>query len=121
MTASEAFEDSILTSVKKQLNIAEDYEAFDQDIILLINSSFATLHQLGVGPENGFYIVDSTTTWSEYLTDQPLQLMNVKKFVYLETRLTFDPPQASVLTAFEKQLDELKWRIAVAVDELERG
>ena len=42
--------ESILTSIKKLLGIAEDYEHFDQDIIMHINTVFAILPQLGVGP-----------------------------------------------------------------------
>ena len=42
--------DSILTSIKKMLGITEDYEHFDQDIIMHINSVFMILTQMGVGP-----------------------------------------------------------------------
>ena len=41
--------DSILNSVKKQLGIAPDYEPFDPDIIIHINTVFSILHQLGAG------------------------------------------------------------------------
>ena len=46
--------DSILTSIKKLLGITEEYEHFDQDIIMHINSVFSGLTQLGVGPAAGF-------------------------------------------------------------------
>ncbi|WP_439958482.1 phage head-tail connector protein, partial [Salmonella enterica] len=42
--------ESILTSIKKLLGIAEEYEHFDNDIIMHINSVFMILTQLGVGP-----------------------------------------------------------------------
>ena len=45
--------DSILTSVKKMLGIAEEYEHFDADLLMHINSVFSILHQLGVGPADG--------------------------------------------------------------------
>ncbi len=45
--------ESILTSVKKQLGIAEDYEYFDMDLIIHINSVFSILTQLGIGPAEG--------------------------------------------------------------------
>ena len=44
--------DSILTSIKKLLGIAEEYEHFDPDIVMYINSAFSVLTQLGVGPED---------------------------------------------------------------------
>ena len=42
--------ESILTSIKKLLGIPEDYTAFDDQIIIHINSVFMILNQLGVGP-----------------------------------------------------------------------
>lgn len=116
MSGSDDQNKSILNSIKKSLNISKDYNAFDQDIILLINSAFAILHQLGVGPDEGFSIEDSTPTWDDYGLELPLE--DVKMFVYMQVRMIFDPPTASVLTSFEKQLDELKWRIVVAVEDL---
>ena len=57
--------ESILTSIKKLLGIAEEYEFFDEDIIMHINSVFMILNQLGVGPSDGFRIEDKTTTWDD--------------------------------------------------------
>ena len=54
--------ESILTSVKKMIGIAEEYEHFDNDIIININAVFADLAQMGVGPANGFAIFDDETT-----------------------------------------------------------
>ena len=50
--------DRILESVKKVLGIAPEYLAFDQDIVMHINSAFSVLHQLGVGPDEPFMIAD---------------------------------------------------------------
>ena len=43
--------ESILTSIKKLLGVAEEYEHFDPDIIMHINSVLMILTQLGIGPE----------------------------------------------------------------------
>ena len=51
--------DSILTSIKKLLGIVEEYEHFDPDIVMYINSAFSVLTQLGVGPEEGFRIEEA--------------------------------------------------------------
>ena len=59
--------DSILTSIKKLLGITEDYENFDADIIMHINSVFMTLRQIGVGPEEGFFIEDKSATWADFM------------------------------------------------------
>ena len=85
--------DSILTSIKKLLGIAEEYEHFDPDIVMYINSAFSVLTQLGVGPEEGFRIEDASKTWSEFLYDDP-RLEFAKTFIYLKVRLAFDTPQS---------------------------
>ena len=84
-------EESILTSVKKMLGPEEDYEHFDPDLIIHINSVLATLNQLGVGPDEGFSIEDKNAKWSDFITDERL-LNLVPTYVYLKVRLLFDPP-----------------------------
>lgn len=108
--------ESILTSIKKLLGIAKEYEHFDADIIMHINSVFMTLTQLGVGPPDGFSIADEDFTWDEFLPDKK-RLEAVKSYVYLKVRLMFDPPQnTGHIQAIERQIAELEWRLNVAVD-----
>lgn len=104
---------SILTSVKKNLGLAEDYTAFDADILMHINTVLAILGDLGIGPEAGFYVEDVETTWEDYLgTD--LRLSSVKTYVFLRVRLIFDPPGTSFhIESINKQIEELEWRISV--------
>jgi hypothetical protein len=105
--------DSILTSTKKVLGIAEDYEAFDLDILMHINSVFSILHQLGVGLEDSFMIEDATPTWDDFL-DGDDRLNMVKTYVYLRVRLLFDPPTTSYLIeSTKKQYEEMEWRLNV--------
>ena len=109
-------ENSILTSVKKLLGIAADYDEFDTDIIIHINSVFVTLQQLGVGPDEGFSISDSSTVWSDYLSDNKL-LNNVISYMGLKVKMLFDPPtNSSILSSYERTIQELEWRINVMVD-----
>jgi hypothetical protein len=105
--------DSILTSVKKVIGIAEEYRAFDPDIVLHINSVFSTLNQLGIGPEVGFAIEDKEDLWSDFLgTD--IRLNSVKTYVCLRVRLLFDPPATSfVQDSMKRQIEELEWRLNV--------
>lgn len=111
--------DSILLTVKKMLGIAEEYAAFDIDLIVNINSVFLTLNQLGVGPKEPYRIEGNEETWSDFLQDQREKLAGVETYVYLKTRLLFDPPTNSFLVdAVQKQCDELEWRLNV---QAERG
>ena len=80
--------ESILTSIKKLVGIAEDYTAFDTDFIIYINSAFATLNQLGIGPVEGFSIVDASSKWSDYGVATPM-LDHVKSYVYLKVKTIF--------------------------------
>lgn len=104
-------EDRILTSTKKVLGIPEDYDAFDQDVLIHINAAFSVLSQLGVGPD-GFMIEDDSATWPDYLQDT-IKLNMVRTFVYLKVRMLFDPPTTSFLIeALNKQIAEYEWRIS---------
>lgn len=109
--------DSILDSIKKLIGgIPEDYHHFDEDVITQINMAFATLHQLGVGPENGFSIEDQSAIWDEFMDPCPVRDM-AKTYIQFKVRLAFDPPTiASVMTSFENQIAELEWRMLVACD-----
>ena len=108
--------ESILTSIKKMLGITEEYDQFDPDIIMHINSVFMILTQLGVGPETGFYIEDDTATWEDFLTD-PTALQMVKSYMYLKVRLLFDPPASSVIVeCMNKSISEFEWRLNAEVD-----
>lgn len=108
--------DSILNSIKKLLGITEDFTAFDEDIIMHINSALATLTQIGVGPPNGFSISDAYATWDEFIDDD-LRFESVKSYVYLKVRLLFDPPASSVTVESMKQMiSEYEWRLNVAAE-----
>lgn len=105
--------ESILTSVKKICNVDDAYTAFDLDFVLQINSVFAILNQLGIGPDDGFEIEDKTTTWDEYLTGN-LLLNGVKTYMTLRVRMWFDPPQTSHhLTAMQNQISEFESRLNI--------
>ena len=113
--------DSILTSIKKLLGISEDYEHFDQDIIMHINSVFMILTQMGVGPAEGFRIEDDSTTWSDFTSDLKV-LESVKSYMYLKVRLLFDPPtSSSVLDSTNRLISELEWRLNVAGEEVNQN
>lgn len=106
-------EESILKSTKKILGLNPDYTVFDLDIITHINAAFSTLNQLGLGPAEGFKIDDDNAEWGDFLEDET-KIESVKTYVYLKARLIFDPPATSYgITAFEKQILELEWRLNV--------
>lgn len=108
--------ESILTSIKKLLGITEEYEHFDQDIIIHINSALFTLKQLGVGPSEGFTISDESAKWTDFVSDIH-KIESVKSYIYFKVRLAFDPPaSSSVMEAMKNQISEYEWRLNVEVE-----
>lgn len=109
--------DSILTSVKKMLGITEEYEYFDADIIMHINSVFAILTQLGAGSKEGFAIKDKEAVWSDF-TEDNAKLDFIRTYMHLKVKLMFDPPLSSaVIESTNRLISELEWRINVEADD----
>jgi hypothetical protein len=113
--------DSILLSTKRSLGLVAEDEHFDPDIIMLINATFSTLNQLGIGPETGFEIEDAEAVWDQFLLGEKRYNI-VKNYVYMKVRLTFDPPSVgAVHAALEKAIAEAEWRITTTRDYINSG
>lgn len=114
-------ENSILTSVKAVLGLAADYTAFDEDIIMHINSVFANLPQLGVGPIDGFMIEDESAEWDDYTTAGVTDnyMNSVRSLVFLKVQLMFDITSMTsyVIGAKERQIAELEFRLNLSREE----
>jgi hypothetical protein len=107
------YDESILTQTKKSLGIEELVTVFDQEIRMYINSALGTLNQLGIGPEGGFEITNSSDKWTDFLVTD-LQLSPVKVYIHLRTKLLFDPPQNSwTVVAMKDEIEQLEWRLNV--------
>ena len=103
--------DSILNTIKKMLGIDPSYHQFDTDVIVLINSALSNLAQIGIVEDNGFKISSEDETWGEILGEH-LNFENLKNYVYLKTRVIFNPPSTSfALQAIQDEIKELEWRI----------
>lgn len=110
--------ESILESITSMLGSDADYEVYQQDIILLINSALAHLNDLGAGPSEPLTIEDATTTWDDF-SDNPYIRNMGKEIVFLDVKLGFDPPANSfTLSSYEKRLEEKSWRLERYCSEL---
>lgn len=108
--------ESILISIKKLLGIEAEYEHFDPDIIMHINSVLMILTQLGVGPPNGFRIEDETATWDDFLMGNT-NVDAVKSYIHLKVKLLFDPPLSSaVIESMNRMINEFEWRLNVTAE-----
>lgn len=107
-------ETSILSTIKKLIGIDPSSTVFDTDIIIHINSVFSTLQQLGVGPEEGFFIEDKNSDWDEYVPENANAQNMIKTYMYLSVKLLFDPPTTSfAITSLEKQKEIYEGRISL--------
>jgi len=109
---------SILDTTKKMLGVSPDYDIFDIDIIMHINSTFSTLHQLGVGPDVPFSITDSSANWSSFIGAKT-GIESVKSYVWAKVKLAFDLPTTSLaIDALQKMCTEFEWRLNVKAEEV---
>ena len=110
------YTDSILNTIKKLLGPGQDQTYFDQDIITHINTVIMTLTDIGVGPKEGFSITSNAEVWSDFIEDIN-KFEAVKTYIYLKVKLVFDPPlSSSVIEIYNKQINELEWRLNSRVD-----
>ena len=84
---------SVLNTIKKLLGLDAEDDSFDSDICIGINSAILTLGQLGLEGNNKL-------------------LPMVQQYIHLKTKMSFDPPQNSIVCENLKQIiTELEWRI----------
>lgn len=118
MAIGPANEDSILNSVKKLLGYPVDGTEFDTDILLNINAAIGTLTQLGVGPENGYVVMNADQTYGDFLGEDAEMFPQVQMFLYLKTKLVFDSStmSAAMIEIFKEQTKEAEFRLQVTAD-----
>ena len=103
---------SILESVKTGLGgLMPDDDTFDEELITDINTVFFKLSQLGVGPDEPYYIEDKTSVW-EHFDEHVGKILAVKNYMIAEVKLIFDPPTSvAVKEALIHTRDEYEWRL----------
>lgn len=110
--------ENILVSVKRVLGLAEDYDVFDVDVMMHINTALARLTQLGVGPLEGFMVEDGSEEWTDFIDDQ--RLNGVKSYIYNRVRLLFDinTLPGPVIASIEREVEKSEWLLNVTGEEL---
>lgn len=112
--------ETVLSFIKKPLGIDDSYTVFDMDILMHINSVFYELKQMGVNFPYNIYSIsldDTSVTWDDLFDSTRTDVEGIKEYVYLKTKLLFDPPSSSSLVdAINKQIANLEWRINSSYD-----
>lgn len=102
-----------MDSVKKGIGIHEDYDSFDRDMIMHINTVLFGLNQMGIGINN-FRITGYQETWKDFLANDQINLDAVVSWTALKVKLIFDPPiSTSIKTAMDEVLKEYEWRMYI--------
>ena len=113
--------DSVLDSVKKMLGVDLVDDSFDMELIIFINDVFSKLNQLAVGPTTTYVIDDRSDKWTDFLLDRA-DLNMVRTYMYLQVRITFDPPtNPSLLENMMKRIQEYEWRLNVQAEQALRN
>lgn len=110
--------DVIITTTKELSGVMAEYDNFDKDLVMYINSVFLVLKQLGVGPSEGFVItIDGKETWEQFIPDNKILRESVKAYMGNKVRLQFDPPTSSaLLEALTRNVNEFEWRLNVEAE-----
>lgn len=117
---NEMIDSSILLSIKKMIGGIDDPndETFNTDLIILINSQFRVLYQLGVGPQSPdkpFTITGPDEEWSDFNYGD---IESIKEWMFLNVKTIFDPPNNStVLGSYKERAKELEWRMSIMPEE----
>lgn len=109
---------SILLTMRPLVNVEETDDSFDSQIIPLINAGIRRLHNIGVGPRNGFLIQNESETWGDMLGANVELLAEVPIFLQAYIRKHgFDVPTSSqVQNSINATYDELLWLIRENVE-----
>lgn len=103
---------SILNDIKDQLGGEIDHSDtdFDTALIIAINTAFARLATAAIKSLEGFRITSSSDTWDSLGLEDDTGLEMIKIYVYLRTKLLFDPPQSSYFVeSMKEQINEFEF------------
>lgn len=113
--------DSILLTVKRCLDLEDDYDAFDAPILVHINTYLQILWMQGVG-KSGFRVTGNDETWADLLGDNEDDLQMAATYISMRVKLIFDPPQnSSLYNAYQEQVKEIGWYLGIQSDIITRG
>lgn len=103
---------SILQDIKTMLsNIPFEMKAFDEELILYINSAIFKLSNQGTFWNNK-KVTGYDETWDSLFEEAP-EVNSIKEFIFIDVKLVFDPPSSSYgINSFKARADELAWRVS---------
>lgn len=120
MATEVAVEGSILQNVRNALGLDPLETSFDAELLIHINSALATLHQNGIGL--ACVVKDCNELWDDFKdvlqVEGNVMFEQAKNFVFLKTKILFDPPPPSTIRYMDGASQELLWRLREFYDVL---
>lgn len=111
-------DESILKTVRGALGLDADDNSFDFELLLHINNALAVLNQNGVGVP--LTVTDETEVWIDIQDVRQVEgnmlFQSVKQYVFLKTKILFDPPPPSTVKYMDEAATELLWRLRESFD-----
>ncbi len=114
---------SILATVRVYLGYLDDEEAFDTELIPIINTALTALKRVGIG-EKGFILQDVSSTWLDFLgameTDEDVLKISAISYVEMRVKMLFDPSSsATVMNALDDACKEILWELELLSEVIE--
>ena len=109
---------TIIQHVRETLGLNGESTDFEAEVKMLITASISILIQSGIGRPD--FELSDTSTWDDFkdpTVDNNEQWSLVPTYVYLKTKLAFDPPpQLSTVEFYKEYTSEVLWRLRAAYD-----
>lgn len=103
----------ILFKTRASLGLSEDGTDFEAEISTHVASALTVLNQNGVG--RVIINFGHTTTWGDFKDPEQTKgneyFHLVPMYVFLSTKILFDPPPPSTVEFYNNRLDEMLWRL----------
>ena len=107
---------TILEDTKKAIGIMPGYDAFDDQILMHINTARMDLAQLG---SKCGATIEKDTGWQVF--DEIDDEAAIKSYIAMKVKLIFDPPSNSFLvSAYQKLIEEAAWRLVYQTEGKQR-
>lgn len=111
-------ETSILKSVRSAVGLDAEDSSFDLELLMHINGSIMILHQNGIGMP--IQVEDAEAVWEDFKNpmqaDANSMFSAAKTFIFIKTKILFDPPPPSTIKYMAEAADEYLWRLRESFD-----
>lgn len=111
-------EASILKSVRSAVGLDDEDSSFDSELLMHINGSIMILHQNGIGMP--IHVEDVDTVWEDFKNPMQVDANSMfsaaKTFIFIKTKILFDPPPPSTIKYMAEAADEYLWRLRESFD-----